>query len=213
MAVDIKIELKNKHIDISRFKEAQIRKASMRALNQAAAEIKTIAIRQVARVYNLAAANIRPNIFVLKASEANLTAKLLSSRRTIPIINFRPIEVKEGVMTRFTGSKKTGSFTAAKTRLKTTGVSVNIFRDKRVTVQDAFLFFGSSVSPSVKAMGEYDGGSFKRDSDGDGKVTKLNTLSIAGAMREDRVIEALRTQSADIFAKKYLSQLQNLGKY
>lgn len=213
MAVDIKIELKNKHIDISRFSEAKIRKASMGAINQAIAQVKTLSIREVTKIYNLSAADVRPNILVLKASEANLTAKLLSSRRTIPIINFRPTEVKDGILTKFSGGRKTGSFTRAKTRLRGSSVDVNIFRENNVTIQDAFIFFGSSVNPYVKAIGEYDGSGFKRAYNGDGKATKLNTLSIAGALRNEKVVEVLRTKSAELYAKTYLSQLQNIGKF
>lgn len=213
MAVDVKIELKNKKIDISRFKEAQIRRASMRGINQAMAQIKTMAIRQVTKIYNLSAADVRPNIFVLKASESNLTSKLLSSKRTTPMLKFRPEEVKAGVKTRFVGSRKSGGLASARTRDKTEGVKVTIFRDNATTIRDAFIFLGSGNRNVVKAVGEYDGGSFKYGEPGKSPTTRINTVSIAGALKHEEISKALRTNAADIYAKTYLSQLQNMGKY
>jgi hypothetical protein len=213
MPVSVKIELKNKKIDIRQFSEDQIRKASMRGINQAMAQVKTMAIREIVKVVKLSAADVRPGIFVVKASAANLTSKLMSSRRTIPMVNFRPVEVKEGVKTKFVGSRKGGSFVSSKTRDKVVGVKVEILRGNTTTLRDAFLFFGSSVQPSVKAYGGYNGGGFDWAEAGEGKASKLNTLSIAGALRNNQIIRALQDNATKIYEKTYLSQLENIGKY
>ena len=213
MPVSVKIELKNKKIDIRQFSEPEIRKASMRAINQATAQIKTLAVREITQVYKLSSADVRPQIFVLKASAANLTGKLLSSRSTIPMVAFKPVEIRQGVKTRFQGSRKSGSFIASKTRDKAVGVKIEIIRGETPTLKEAFLFFGSSVRPSVKAFGEYSGDGFSWNEGGQGKATKLNTLSIAGALRNDQIIRVLKEKAAALYEKTYYSQLRNIGKF
>lgn len=213
MAIDVKIELKNKKIDISQFKEAQIRRASMRGINQAMAQVKTMAVRQVTKIYNLSASDVRPNIFVLKASESNLTGKLLSSKRTIPLLNFNPTEIKAGIKTRYVGSRKKGGLKSSATRESTDGIKVSIFRENAAIIKYAFIFQGSGNRNAVKAVGEYDGGSFTYGVPGQSPTTRINSLSIAAALRNEQINKALASNAAEIYAKTYLSQLENIGKY
>jgi hypothetical protein len=183
----------------------------MRALNQTTAQVKTQAVREIASRYNITASEARKDLFVLKASTANLTSKLLSSRRTAPLVDFKPVEVKDGVKTKFKGSKAKGSFISQKTKDKTIGVSIEVTKGRRVTIRDSYLFFGSSVNPSVKALGDYDSGSFSFNPEG--KATKLKTLSVAGALRNEALVRSLQDKALAIYEKTYLSQLQNVGKF
>lgn len=185
----------------------------MKAINQAMAQVKTQAIRGVTSTYNLTAAVVRPGIQVFKASTDSLTSQLRSSKQTIPMINFKPTEVREGMKTKFKGSRKNGSFVSSKTREAVTGVTVDIFRGKSVTLRNAFLAVGGTVSDGVKAYGRYTGGSFTWNESGDGKTSRLNTLSIAGALKNDKLIRSLQDKAMEIYSKTYLSQLQNIGKY
>jgi hypothetical protein len=213
MAVDIVISLKNNKIDVSQFSDAQIRKASYRAINHALEQVKTQAIREITSRYNFKHGDIKNGFFILKAGSKNLTGRLESSRRTVPIKALKPVEIKEGVRTKFVGSKKSGGWASQKTREKTTGVRFEIIRGNTITLREAFLTF-NKFGARVKAFGKYDGANgFQWNPESKGPSTEVFTTSIHGMLNTEQLRRKLQDNANAIYAKTYLDQLKNLGKF
>jgi hypothetical protein len=213
MAVTAKIHLQDPRINISGFRRQDIEKASMRAINETMAQVKTQAIREITSKYNLTAGEVRLGLFVLKASTANLTSKLRSSVSTFPMTKFNPSQVTASSTgnARFRQSvDRRGNFRVGRTRDTVVGTTVEIIKGQKLTMRDAFIFLNESSRASVKAFGSYDTGSFQWDDDKQGRPTKLKSMSVHGALNNIDVQRKLQEKASEIYMRTYYARLKNI---
>jgi len=215
MAVTTRIKLTSDKIDISGFKRQDIEKASMRAINETMAQVKTQAIREITSTYNLSAGDVRPGIFVLKASAANLTSKLRTSIVTFPMVKFNPTQVTASTTSnnRFRQRvDRKGNFSVGKTRDTVVGTTVEVRKGQKVTMRDAFIFLNESSRARVKAFGNYNSSSFAWDDAKEGRPTTLKSVSVHGALASSDVQRKLMEKAQEIYSRTYFARLQSLGR-
>lgn len=214
MPVYVKIDLKSDALNLKDFSAQQIAKSAASAINHTLAKVRTEAIRSVTAQYNISRPVAADAIKIQKTSAAYLDGRLTSTTRTLPLIDFKAKEVKSGVKTFFAGSTKTGGFVSQKTREKTEGVSVEILKGDRKLIPSAFIYFGTNrTQPSVKAYGLYSESGFGFSEAGDEPASKLKSVSIAGALRNDQLLRKLKEKAQNDYNVRLVHELTKGNKY
>lgn len=126
---------------------------------------------------------------------------------------FNPVEIKENVMTRKIGTRKTASgkkkaiFGPVKTRLKTTGVTIEILRGKKKTIKSAFLALKAKGGANVKAFGAYAGSKFQFNPEPVGQSQKLRSKSVLWAIMNDTASERINKKASEVFSDRLIHEL------
>ena len=196
---------------------AQIAQAESRAINKTLGQARTSARREVKRVYNISQKNLG-GIDFRHANPATVTGKLIASRKPIPLDAFGPRQETSGGSMRVTkkGAQKVTVFKRAKSN-PTAGVSVEIFKGKRLVIPFAFMIPGGAVR--VFARGEYKSGSqygfvqrFHRVSSqgNDVPIKPLITVSTFGEILNDRVMGQIEKDVKRVYPAQLENQIQFL---
>jgi hypothetical protein len=209
MPVDVRITFNKKDLDLSGFSKAQIEKASYRAINNALKQARTAGAREISQNYNIPYAYAQKGFFILKSGR-NLHGELLSSRTTIPIRSLDPVEVREGVKTKFVGSRKKGGWASAKTRDKVVGLTFTMKKGTRTTLRDAFLDFTKGIGRAM-AYGKYSTDKFVFDPDHT-KKSELFTASVHGMLSTSPLQRKLQDKAVEAYEREYYSLIKNLAR-
>lgn len=199
---------------MSDFKPQEVAKSAASAINHTLAKVKTQAIREITSRYNIDAATARSGMSVQKTNHHNLYGKLMAETKTLPMVNFKPVEIKSGIKTFFSGSKKKGGFVGTKTKEKSEGLTIEILKGQKKTLNSAFLYFGKTIRGiTVKAFGVYSNAGFDFTKEGEGKASVLKTVSVYGALRSEQVLRRLQDKARTDYADRLIYELTKGSKY
>lgn len=178
-------------------------KAMVRALNHAIGKVKTEAGREVRKVYNIKLAAITKSTTVQKAhmGQASLRASVKFSGRPISLIEFggRPVNP--------------WNVPGRKNRKPGGGVSVKVkVGGSRKTVKHAFIattskgYRGVFMRESVPGAPRRTGG----EQDRKDAIVNLYSISLPAAVRNQAVIDAVRTVGEQSFESELTRQVKLL---
>lgn len=211
MAVSVKISFKAGKLDLSRVSPDQIQKVGVRAINKGIKKVKTDAIREITDLYNVKSALIRPMLQAQKTNKAELTGRLMASRFTIPIKNFDPVaNTASGKGVKWYGKKAGFQFTKEKPQRKQ-GVSVEIKKGQRLTINSAFISVTRSGQFGVRAYGAY-GTNFQFSDDASAKTSRLMTVSPLSALLNKDVAKRLSNKASEYYEKEYIRLITDITK-
>lgn len=127
-----------------------------RAINHTLGIAKTDINRQTRSVYNIALKDLNSAERIDKAFPRKSWGALESMKFPLPLSKFKPVEVKGNVQTKYTGSSKYGGLASRKIKRDVEGVSVEVYKGKRVNLRGAFFDLSSNNRHgAVKALGRY----------------------------------------------------------
>ena len=195
----------------------QIAQAESRAINKTLMQARTIARREVKKVYNISQKNL-DGIDFKRANPATVTGKLIASRKPLPLDAFSPKQVTGTGSIRVTkkGAQKVTIFKHANSN-PTAGVSIEIFKNREIVIPFAFMIPGGAVR--VFARGEYKSGSqygfvqrFHRVSSqgNDTPIKPLITVSTFGEILNDRVMGNIAKDVKRIYPGILENQITNI---
>jgi hypothetical protein len=196
---------------------AQIARVESRAINKTLGQARTIARREVKKVYNISQKDLG-GINYKPSNPTTVTGKLVASRKPIPLDAFAPKQETGGTSIRVTkkGAQKVTIFKRAKSN-PTAGVSIEIFKGKRIVIPFAFMIPGGAVR--VFARGQYKTGTqygfvqrFHRvNSEGsDIPIKPLITISTFGEILNDKVMGQIGKDVKRIYPEQFENQVEYL---
>ena len=168
------------------------RLAVSRALNHTIKKAKTSASREIKDQYNIRrVSDVKKSLRVNLSSREILEAQLIATGSPMPLIAFRPRQIKKGV-------------------------SVQVFRGQRKRIKKAFIATMRSGHTGVFARGRYssDGFVFRyqraRPHGNDLPITELKTTSIPGALSNDVVLKNLTSKLNADFPNRLQHEVSRL---
>lgn len=189
----------------------EIQRLTNRSLNRALSAARTEGNKAVRELYKLPKADIDNGLFEKKAFGSSMTAYLLASMRTTPMGAFPVTEIRENVMTKKVGTIKTKAgkktiYGSTRTRLKTTGVIVEIFKGKKKLIKSGSLALKSKGGVNVKAKGTYSSSGFIFDPNG-GALSRLKSVSIGSAITNEIIVDKMAKKAEQTFATRFQHEL------
>ena len=184
-----------------------------RAINKTLLKARTQARKEVKRVYNISQKDLA-GIDIQRSNPATVTGNLVASRKPIPLSAFNPkqetgsgsVQITKRGTHKQTVLKRANDNPAA-------GISIEIFKGKRVQVPFAFLIAGGAAQ--VFARGAYKTGTqygfvqrhtrVNASGSNDNPIKPLITISAYGEILNDTVMGRI----ADGVQRDYPEQLEN----
>jgi len=192
----------------------QLATAEARAINKTLGKARTSARREIKQVYNISQKNLK-GVDYQHANAATVTGKLVASRKPIPLDAFSPKQETAAGSMRISkrGAQKTTIFKQAKSN-PVAGVSIEIFKNKRIVIPFAFMIPGGAVR--VFARGEYKSGAdygfverhVRVNSGSDTPVKPLITISTFGSILNDKVMGNIARDVKIDYPRQLENQIQ-----
>lgn len=188
-------------------------KAVNRAINHTLGKANTEANRQIRSVYKIALADLndKDNKLIKNSSEYSLTGTINASIRPLSLSKFNPVWVRNNA--RGVTASKMKSFLVRSTKNKSNktsrgnqGVTVEVVKGKKETINSAFLIFKGSGSP-VMARGQYSGSSGFLFGRPRLPINKLNTKSIYYSLINEDVQKGLAEKVNVDYPERLLHEL------
>lgn len=213
----ITVDIKQARQDILRgfsgLKPDEVKRCTHRAIARALNSTKAEASKVIREVYRIDKKSADSSMYKKHHWDSSLTGYLMASSFPLSMEVFNPVEIKENVMTKKVGSFRTKSGTVkktygpSKTRLKTTGVTIEILRGKKKTIKSAFLALKSKGGANVKAFGAYAGGKFQFNPQPTGQSQKLRSKSVLWAIMNDNANERITKKASEVFSDRLFHEL------
>lgn len=182
--VSVKADMRRVVLQLGRLQEEVTGKAAARALNRTAVTIRAEASREIRKVYNLKAAELRDELRLTRATARSLRAVVSAKGRRLTLMRFN-----------------------AKQNAR--GVAVTIKRGQRETIKSAFIRPGTGGNPVVFARGVYTRSKFPEFVPGKPRkpITALKTLSIPVMFSQQAITQALERIAHATFARNFRHEL------
>lgn len=103
--IDVKAEVEAAQKNLDDLQKRQVRRAAARALNRTASQVKTRAVRDIAKITGLTQKDVRPSFSVWKAHKNALVANVRARGRAIPLERFKARPTQGGVAYRLFGDR------------------------------------------------------------------------------------------------------------
>ena len=220
--MDIKVDVRNLQgdlkADMSRYSQKAIASATSLAINKTIRNARAESSSVIRNVYNINNSQLKNALKYKNSTAEDLVAAVSGRRSPLSLSNFSPRhEYKSGgssfaVRVRSTKDGLSKSIKKSKGAPKK-GVSVEIFKNTRVTIPYAFMTKNNVQNP-VFARGSYkQGGSYglvrrnKRinKNGSDLPIAKLLTVSVAGMLSNEKVLSAVNSR----INREYIKELDN----
>jgi hypothetical protein len=107
IAIDVRVDAKRITQALDKLSKVQVQTATVRALNKAAGNVQTEAIREVRKSRALLAKSVRQAFKIRKANKGNLVASVIATGRPIPLRDYRANQTKAGVTAMIKPGKRT----------------------------------------------------------------------------------------------------------
>lgn len=214
------IEINDKSIrqSIERIKEQYshvsgdiLNQAISRALNRTAQQGRTIANKNIRKIYNISAAKINNEIKVSYSTARTLESKIRASGAPLGMNNFQAKQEKSLSTTGF--NRKGVASTRLNRRARTNavkGVTMTIKKGKSVNLPTAFIQVangGITVFARGKYKGTSEGMEFAKERL---PIAKITTLSIPMMFANDEVLKPLSTELMSIFDSRITHEINYL---
>lgn len=212
----VTVEVKQAKQDILRafsgLSSDEVKRCTHRAIARALSSTKTEASKVIREIYRIDKKNADSSMYKKHHWDSSLTGYLMASSFPLSMEVFNPVEIKENVMTKKVGTYKTKSgkktaFGSTKTRLKTTGVTIEILRGKKKTIKSAFLALKAKGGANVKAFGAYAGSKFQFNPEPVGQSQKLRSKSVLWAIMNDTTSERINKKASEVFSDRLIHEL------
>jgi len=196
-------DLRREFVDLT---NGEFNKGVSRAINRTLSTSKTTASKEIRKIYNLSAADVRKEMEVQKAKASDLTGKLVAEGRLLSLTKFKPIRTSDGI-------------------------SIEIRKGNRVNIKGAFISGNEKLNGGIYARGKYRGkdfefrhqrikqaGGYKKVNgryqpiNNDLQIDKLRTISIPQTMANETIISTLSTKMQDDFPKRLVHELKWIRK-
>lgn len=200
----------------SGLKADEVQKLTNRAINRALSSTKTEASKLIREIYKIPKKNTDGGMFIKKAYGSTMTGYLMASPDTLPLGIFNPSEIRDNVITKKVGTVKGkgGSksvYGSSRTRLKTVGVMIEIFKGRKMLIKSAFLSLKAKGGATVKGFGMYQSDGFKFDNTA-GISQRLKTKSVLWAILNEGVEPRLSNKAQEVFSDRLLHELTRATK-
>lgn len=186
-------------------------KATSRALNHTLGKANTQMNRSIRNIYNISLSDLNDNRqkFMRRSSQNSLTAFIFANEYPLSLSKFNPVFFRDGVQTKFQGSKRSGGFASQKKKGGKSGVTVEIIKGKKETIHAAFLLFSGGAKAAVFARGQYGSSGFSF-----GKerlpIAKLNTKSVFNAAIDRTVKKEIKNVVDIAFTPRLAHEISRL---
>ena len=193
MAIRVKIDPEEAARQLARalrvLNESEIALAMARAINRSTSRGRSRASRNIRKIYNIKQEDLAKGLYTTKASRNTLEGRIVGEGSPLPVGYFDPYQTD-------------------------TGITVEIYRGERQTIQRAFFLPG--FKRLVVARGAYgsDGFSFRKKrvqrTGNDLPVAGLKTTSVAQAFRNPDNMSGLLADINPFYAKRVEHELRNI---
>lgn len=106
LKIDIAPEVGALRKEFAHLTPKQFGQALSRALNHVGAKARTEAARDVRKVYNIPANQIKKDITLIRSNQKTLSAKLHSAGKPVPMQSFSPRQTRKGVSVKIGGTRE-----------------------------------------------------------------------------------------------------------
>jgi hypothetical protein len=195
---------------------SEVRKANARAINHTLAKARTAASQEIRSVYNMKAADAKKAMSIRKANVNEQYGELKASSSTTPLSRFNPRQTTpSGVTTSRTAQGWKSS--KGRPRKTNTGVTVSIFKGKRVRLPSAFMVFSAGIKGVVMARGRYQDqafafrrgrGSRLKPTGSDTPISSLQSVSVFSAAINDKVQQRMSPKIGSDFTERMAHELR-----
>ncbi len=167
-----------------------VKVATSRAINHTIAKTRTAVSSQIRSIYRMAASDIKDATDIKKSNTSTLTAYLMASATPLSLSKFNPVQNKGSVEIRKVGGKRGGFASSKLKRAGASGVTIEVLKGQKETIDSAFIRVFGSGKATVMARGAYTGNKFDFSSKRL-PIAALNTKSIYFSAINDSVQEAV----------------------
>lgn len=198
--------------------EAEIKKATNRAINHTLGVARTAVSKEIRSVYKIAAGDVREQTEVKRSSTVTLTGMIKANAAPLSLSKFNPVAIafgRGGVLTetRRHGGRRGGFASSFVTRLGwNAGVTIEVLKGQKERLPSAFLLHAASGNATVMARGAYDGSSFGWDKPRL-PINKLNSKSIYWASQNSGVTDKVMRDIGPKYQDRLLKELTSGLRY
>lgn len=177
----------------SQLSQEEVNKSVARAINSTLGVVRSEMSRRIRERYNIKASTINKMTSIVRSNYKGLTGSIQLSPGTINITEFAPTQIMGSIRLSITG--KIGAKRVQKKKFRPSqkdvpqGVSVEVLKGHRKTIDSASLVSGRGGSPKVKAAGKYARGFVFNEED---KMKTLKSVSIRSIVVGSNLNKELR---------------------